>query len=123
MPFPQHLAPGMPISASQSWVSTEYEYLAYGQYFVGEWSRWRVYASAQSKHINYVGYICKSRDCGLYLGDVIALYGMPDDVHHAWTICVYNWQGVWVTVNSTIKRGRFGCRNLLKPIRSISFRE
>lgn len=123
--FPQHLAPGAVLEGGQSWASYTYEYLAYGSYYVGEWGKWNVYAGAVGQHINYAAFICRqpSKDCGLYLGDVYALYGAPDDVHHAWTVCVYDWPGVWVTVNSTIKRGRFGCRNLLKPIRSISFRE
>lgn len=123
LPFPQHLAPGQTLQAGQAWVTYEYEYLAYGQYFVGEWTTWRVYASAQNRTILYTGYICKNKDCGLYLADIIALYGKPEDVHHAWTICIYNWQGIWVTVRSDIRKGRFGCHDLRRAVRSISFRE
>jgi len=122
LPFPQHLAPGATLADDQAWITTEYKYLDYGTNYVGTWTRWRVYASASNNVVTYTGYICKTKDCGLYLGDVIAVYGSAYEVHHAWTICVYSWPDVWATVSSGLKRGRFGCRDLRRAVRSISFR-
>lgn len=123
MPFPAELAPGKEVPRGNQWIRYDYEYAVYGSYFVGEWSKWRVYAGAVNRTINYTGYVCRKTDCGLYLGDVVALYGKPEDVHHSWTICVYDYRSLWVTATSDVKKGRFGCNDLRRPVRSISFRE
>lgn len=123
LPFPPELAPGQMIPTGYQWVRYDYEFSQYGSYYVGEWSTWRVYAGAINRSINYTGYVCRVKDCGLYLGDVVALYGAPEDVHHAWTVCVYDWQGIWVTAASGMKRGKWGCWQMERPVRSISFRE
>ena len=122
LPFPQHLMPGARVPIDTRWIRYEYEYMAYGTYYTGEWANWRVYAGASSNVISYAGFICKTKDCGLYLGDVIALYGVYTEMHHAYTVCIYEWPGIWLTARSDVRKGRFGCRDMRKPVRSMSFR-
>lgn len=124
LPFPTEFMPGTRLARDNDYMLYEYNYdYIYGAYYVGEWSQWRIYFGTQARVITYTGYVCLIKDCGVYLGDVVQAYGAPVTMYHAWKTCVYEFSGAWVTTMGYLKRGEFGCWQMERPIRSISFRE